>query len=204
MRTAASSRERRWTFCSHFTIQGISVHYHCPHQGCRLQGTPGLVSVLPFSLSQESGVAGLCRGSACLQVWDEMTEEHGGQHNGSIQLLSDMGRERLALIGLQQGHRESAASDAEVPHALARPAKLLLTSKGLPHMHRMHGSCKASMPPDVEKVGAACTLEASRQVFDRTNVRTLVSVSRLKRSTFCRHAKTRWTFSSQQFHSWKS
>ena len=43
---------------------------------------------------------------AYLQVWDKMAEEYGGQHDRPVQLLTDMGREHLALIGLQQGHGE--------------------------------------------------------------------------------------------------
>ena len=34
-----------------------------------------------------------CRRSAHLQVWDQMTKEHGWQHNWPIQLLPDIGRE---------------------------------------------------------------------------------------------------------------
>ncbi len=44
--------------------------------------------------------------SAHLQVWDEMTKEHGRQHNRPIQLLPDMGRKHLTLTGLQQDHTE--------------------------------------------------------------------------------------------------
>ncbi len=47
-----------------------------------------------------------CRTSGHLQVWDQMTKEHGRQHDRAIQLLPDMGREHLALTGLQRGRTE--------------------------------------------------------------------------------------------------
>lgn len=42
------------------------------------------------------------RKTAHLQGRDELTQEQGWQHNRPVQLLPDMGRQHLALAGLQQ------------------------------------------------------------------------------------------------------
>ena len=39
-----------------------------------------------------------CSMSAHLQIWDQMTKESRRQHNRTIQLLPEMGREHLALV----------------------------------------------------------------------------------------------------------
>ncbi len=58
-------------------------------------------------IGTETGVSERpCRTSAYLQIWDKMTKEHGWQHDRPIQLLTDMGREHLALIRLQHGRTE--------------------------------------------------------------------------------------------------
>lgn len=54
----------------------------------------------------------------------------------------------------------------------------------------LHCICEKSQGKmqKVLELDKTCTLEASLQVFDRTKVRTPVSVSRLNWSTFCRQA----------------
>lgn len=125
-----------------------------------------------------------------LQVWDQMTKEHGRQHNRAIQLLPNMGRKHLALTGLHRRHTKSEAGVMVCACVPSRQCMLLVTSRGQLHCQCMLKLAREGCSGNFI-LGGTCTFEASLHVFDRTNVRTPVSVSRLNWSTFCRHAQTR-------------